>query len=258
MTDSLNFNEENKLKPILTMSQLVSCNLVSEAILHIRVARSKSLEKTTKQQIPQLNTSDRVLNKAYMDFAEIIQYKMGLLLVAKRCFDDIEKYNFASDKSINKTSQIDTEHLRFAYNADFAKLENVNLKDHTLRVFDNALAVAKKNGGRSIKVGIPLLAALLHDFGKSVLLREELLGIETGDATRKHALVSKLYVDNILAHEFKSSIDSIDMISMLVEHHHPASKKIQKNEDIQFIMAADKQARDHEIKQVRQEMAQNN
>lgn len=249
MADSPDSSRE-KLKDVKSIAQLTSSFLVSKAIFEIKKARENELKGKAKQKLPKLETENKRLIEVFNVFSELVDFKLGLLNLAKKCLEDIDRYDFKDDPSINKGSSVDTDHLRKEHSTSFALLEKIDLEDHTLRVFENGLVVAGKSG-RAIQVAIPLLGALLHDFGKSSKIREELLGIETGEAYKKHALVSKMYVEEILLKEFPSAESTLQELAVLVENHHPANNKMKRNESIKFIMDADHKARKQEISKLK-------
>jgi len=246
-------NSEKSLKRISSLNQLLSSYLVSYALVEIRNEREKELKDTAKKSLPKINSTDENIKGLYQKFAEIVDFKKGLLEIAKKGLEDIDRYNFSDDASINKAAASDIEHLRADFSTSFALLENINLKEHTLRVFKIAIEEGEKKG-RAIQVAVPILACLFHDFGKSALLREKHLGIESGKAYRKHAAVSKIYIEEEIRPEFKSSEETINMLSRLVENHHPSNNRMKRNEDIAFIIKADQQARKEELKILKEKL----
>ena len=177
----------------------------------------------------------------------MVNFKIGLLLIAKKALEDMYNFDFSSDPSINKGASTDTEHLKQEFSTSFTMLEKINLFDHTLNVFRNGLNEAEKQG-RSMQSATPLLGALMHDFGKSSKIRELLIGHDVGDVYKKHADVSKMYVEEILLKEFPNSDSTLDIVALLVANHHPANNKMKNNDDIRFIITADHMARKQEMR----------
>ena len=246
-------SDKKSLKRISSLKQLLSSYLVSASLVEIRNEREKELRDTAKGSIPEINTTDEVIKDLFIQFAEVVDFKKALLEIAKKGLEDIDKYNFADDPSINKAASSDIEHLRTDFSTSFALLENINLKDHTLRVFRIAIEEGQKKG-RAIQVAVPILACLFHDFGKSNLLREHHMGVESGKAYRKHAAVSKIYIEEEIRPAFRSSEETINMLSMLVENHHPSNNRMKRQEDIAFIIKADHDARKEEIKIIKEKI----
>jgi len=252
MDDSPNFNERNKLKPITSLNQLVSTYLVSKAVVHIRAEREAELNNRVLELKPKLDSTNERYIDLFNRFSKIIDYKEGLMLIAKRCMDDMIKYEFKNDPSITISAHSDTAHLRSAFNTSYSQFEKINLEDHTLRVFENGILDAESQGGRAIKVAIPLLGCLLHDFGKSSKLRAELVENATGDSFKVHATVSKIYVDEILLSAFLKSENTLEMVSLIVENHHPSNNKMKNDASIKFIINADHKSRKQELKIIKQ------
>jgi len=254
MQDSQNFNQEKHrapLKRITSLKQLLSSYLVSKSLSEIRSERESELKGMAKDSLPKVNTTDKNIRELYERFAELIDYKKVLLGIVKKGLEDVDKYNFEEDSSINKNATADTEHLRTQFSTAFVELENINLKDHTLRVFRLALEDGEKRG-RAIDVAIPILASLFHDFGKSSLIRKHHIGQDEGKTYKKHAAVSKIYIEEELRPLFKTSSETIDMLSMLVENHHPSNNKMKRDTNIAFIIKADHDARKEEIKLIKE------
>ena len=256
MPDYQNSNEKGDavpLKKITSLKQLLSSYLVSSSLVEIRNEREKELRGVAQSNIPKINTTDKEIIDLYESFAVVVDYKRALLEIAKKGLEDLEKYNFQDDASINKAASVDLEHLRADFSTSFALLADINLKDHTLRVFRHAIEAGEKKG-RAIQIAIPILASLFHDYGKSSLIREKHLGVENGKAYKKHAAVSKIYIEEELRPIFRSSEETIDVLSRLVENHHPSNNKMKRNEDIAFIIEADHKARKEEIKILKEKL----
>ena len=199
----------------------------------------------------QIDTNDKGIIDLYARFGELVDYNEEYMMIARKGLEDIEKYKFEEDSSINKNASMDTEHLRRNFSTAFAWLENINLKEHTLRVFRIAIEEGEEKGNIS---KLAILACLFHDFGKSAMLREKLLGMESSKTYRKHAAVSKIYIEEELALLFKDYIETINRISFLVENHHPSNNRLKMNEDILFIINVDIEARKEEIGILRNEL----
>lgn len=248
------YQNSKKIKKISSLRQLLSSYLVSKSLVDIRNERKKELMSFAEEALPRLNSKDKRLIDLFKRFSAVVDYKPVFLELAKKGLEDIDIYNFADDPSVVKSATMDTEHLRTSFSTSFVLLENINLRDHTLRVFENAIIEGEKKG-RAIQIAIPVLASLFHDFGKSELIRKKHLGEEQGSkAYKKHAAVSRIYIDEEIRPLFKNSEETIEKLAILVENHHPAVNKMKRNEDIKFIIDADHNARKDEIKLIKEKI----
>jgi hypothetical protein len=252
MKDYQNSNQK-ELKKISSVKQLLSSYLVSKALVEIRQERVSEINSIANSLKPKLITNDEKIISLFDRFSKLINYKEVLMGIAKIGLDDLDNYRFEEDPSINKAAAQDTKHLTNQFGSSFGLLENINLKAHTLRVFENALDEGEKKG-RSIDIALPLLGALFHDFGKSSRIREELLGSEVGKSYRTHASVSKTYIDEKIRIIYPNSDKTISLIEYLVDNHHPSNNSAKNNEHIAFINRADIGARKEELKILKEKM----
>jgi hypothetical protein len=154
------------------------------------------------------------------------------------------------------SAQRDTEHLQEQFGSSFAILEKVDLETHTLNVFEIALLKAQEQG-RAMQTIIPILACLYHDFGKSSLIRNEILGQNVGRGYKGHAEVSQIYINDIFQIKFskytkKQNSETIFKIGKIVAKHHPSTNKEKNDLLIKFVSSADSLARKQEIAYIKQ------
>lgn len=252
MKDSQNSNKK-KLKKITSVKQLLSSYLVAKALVEIRQERVTEINNIANTIKPKLITTDKAIINLFDRFSKLINYKEVLMGIAKIGLDDLDHYRFDEDPSINKAASQDTKHLSNSFGTSFALLENINLKDHTLRVFENALNEGEKKG-RAIDIALPVLGALFHDFGKSSKIREEFLGSEIGKSYRNHAAVSKIYIEEKIREIYPNSEKTIELIEYLVDNHHPSNNNARNNAHIAFINKADMRARKTELQKLKDKM----
>lgn len=252
MSDYQSSNKK-ELKKISTVKQLLSSYLVAKALVEIRQERVNEINSIASSMKPKLLTNDTYIISLFDRFAKLINYKEVLMGIAKIGLDDLDSYRFEEDPSINKAAAQDTKHLSNSFGTSFGLLENINLKDHSLRVFENALEEGEKKG-RAIEIALPILGALFHDFGKSSRIRDELIGSEVGKSYRNHAAVSKTYIEEKIRAIYPNSERTIELIEFLVDNHHPSNNNAKNNEHIAFINRADMNARKTELKTLKSKM----
>ena len=247
------------LKPIKTIEQLLTSYMVAEAIIEIRDERKDKFKKVTKKILPPLKNKDKRANDLYLEFSNLVGFSPALVFLVKLGLDDMVTYKFKDNPSVTVAAQQDTKHLQELYQANFSLFANVNLYDHTLNVFEEAIKTGQKKG-RIIQIAIPIIAALFHDFGKATLIREKLLGDTSNTrAYRAHADVSEMYLREILAEKYYKimqniTTETIETLSFLVKNHHATgNNKITRNIQIQFIKEADIKARKKEFKAIQSE-----
>jgi len=248
-------NKENRF---VTLKQLVASYFVAKAITEIREEAEKDVKDGAKEGLPSLNVLDKTLVELYERYAELVNYVPALIILCKQALEDIEKYNFAEDPSVMVTATKDVSHLSDEFGSSYALLRNISLKEHTIGVFKRAIEVGETKG-RVMQIAVPMLAALLHDFGKSTLIREELLGEEAGSGYRAHADVSKMYIDTILTKSYHKvfgddiNLDMISNLSYLVRNHHSTNRAHMSDASISFIRKRDKEVRKIEMNKVTKE-----
>lgn len=239
-----------KIMPIKTVEQIAASYLIAEILSEIRQEIEMSNDRHAVEFIPDLDisVSKRILD-LYEESVKIVKYKPILVYMIKYSIEDMIAYNFEADPSVIVAASADTAHLQEFF-SKFTTLATVNLLDHTLNVFEEAVSSAKKTG-RSSGVIIPMIAALLHDFGKSSGIRNKILGEAGSRGYKAHAEVSSSYVRDILSAKLYNKFneiptDTIELLSNLVKNHHPLNKKVKTDPGVAFVIASDHAARQKE------------
>lgn len=257
MTDHPN-SKNPKIKNIKTLEQLLSSYLVADAIIEIREERQATLKNLAHENIPTLNVDSPILQDLYNKFAKLVGYRYPFLYMAKIGIEDMVKYKFFDDPSVVTNASNDVAHLNSQFGANYTILSKVNLLDHTLNVFNNGMEIGESKG-RVMQIAIPMLGCLFHDFGKSELLRQELVGNNVGKVYKAHAEVSSMYIKEIMSvkyHELlnEQPIETIEMLAKAVSNHHPKHNKDKSDTTIAFIIEADNKARKQEFKKLQLEL----
>ena len=251
--------EKRTLTSVKNIKQLVSSYQVAKAIVTIRNSEKQKLSEQLQKKIPlPLIPEDSPYMKAFTEFSKVVNYNVTFCCIAKIAIEDIYNYNFKDDKSIT-TISAETKHLE-DLSSKYAKLSKISLYDHTLNVFNIAIEKGKTKR-RTLQIGIPILASLLHDFGKSTQFREKLLGSvngSRGSAYKPHPEVSKNYVVEILSKRLNKEFnlfpyETIEDIEKLVEFHHTTLKNLLADNGIIFVKDCDIIARKKEIQQLNKE-----
>ena len=243
------------LKPIKTVEQLV---LSYEAAKAIRLLRNelkeneigRALEHLPKLDIP---SPDPRAVRLYREFAKKVKMSPVLVYITKIALEDMVRYGFKNSPSITKTGAQESEYLITSFGAkSMESFYKISLFDHTLNVFERALAKIDDLGRISGKEPA-ILAALLHDFGKSEAIRKEVIG-ENARGYKAHPEVSGLYIRTVLANKLKGIIGEseaeeslIDSIAKAAERHHSGKKNDLKDSFVQFVRGADISARKQEM-----------
>jgi len=247
----------NELYNIHSLNQLLSSYLVAKAIVEIRKEKEKALQQEAEQFLPIPNIpEDSPFMELHKRFASLVNYNVNMCCISQIAIEDIYKYNFQDTESVT-TVQGETEHLNEIVGKNFKKLKQISLFEHTLNVFEEAIKKGEIQR-RTLQIGIPILAALLHDFGKAKEIRVKLLGSVAGArgaGYRPHAEVSGLYIEDILSHELYkkyklSPVETFETLTMVVKNHHTASKKLSQDRIIQFVKECDAIARKKELKKL--------
>jgi len=260
----MNLSQEHKrtILPIKSVEQLVGSYLVAETIAEIREEYAEDLATQGLESIPPLNgTFDEEVKLLYKEAANIIKYKPVLVYILKYGLEDLDKYKFKESPSVIIAASADSSHLQQSFGQAYKDLAKTNLYDHTINVFREALNIAKKKG-RPASMSISIVGALLHDFGKSELIRKEILGTATSKGYKAHAEVSASYVSEILSvklfNEFNElPAETIETIADLVKKHHPNNQQDKKDTYISFIIEADHAARKYEYRNLMSDKAKN-
>ena len=246
-----------ELFDIHSLHQLLSSYLVAKAIVEIRKEKQKALEDEAQKLMPVPNIPE---NSPFMElhkrFAALVNYNVNMCCISQIAIEHIYEYKFQETESIT-TVQGETEHLNEIVGKSFKKLKKISLFEHTLNVFEEAIKKGEIQR-RTLQIGIPILGALLHDFGKAKEIRIKLLGSVSGArgaGYRPHAEVSGLYVEEILTHELYrryklSPVETIENLEMIVKNHHTTSKKLSQDKVIQFVKECDTLARKKELRKI--------
>lgn len=247
MKDSQDFNTK-KIMPIKTIEQLAASYLIAEIIAEIRQEIELKNDSAAIEFIPALDVSvSEDIRALYEEAVKIAKYKPILVYMIKYAIEDMVSFNFKADPSVIVAASADTAHLQAMFSSSFTTLAKVSLFDHTINVFEEAITIAKKTG-RSSGVVIPMIASLLHDFGKSSGIRDKILGEAGSRGYKAHAEVSSSYVRDILSAKLYNKFneipaDTIELLSNLVKNHHPANNKVKTDPGVAFVISADHNAR---------------
>lgn len=253
-----NSQPKKTMLPIKTIEQLVASYLVADIIENLIRKEEKNTKNKLKKIVPRLDpivTNKRALI-LYEEFVNIVKYKPIFVYIAKYALEDMARYNFKDDPSVVTILQSDVDHLKQKFSVEYSVLAKINLEEHTLNVFEQAIREVKKRG-RISGLEIMILAALLHDFGKSSKIRKELLGEVSKRQYRAHADVSHMYINSILARKIIKTFnlqtmpDTLKMIAFIVQNHHPNSKELKSNHSIDFVVQADFHAREFEYNKIK-------
>lgn len=257
-----NFQEcKKKILPIKTIEQLAASYLVAEIIVDIRKELEIELEDKAIESIPKLDRNvPAELEDLYIEAAKIVKFKPQLVFLMKFAIEDMVNYAFAQDPSVIVAATNDTSHLSQSFGPTYTNLSKINLMNHTINVFSEAVVKAKSKG-RSSGVILPMIGALLHDFGKSSGIRQELLGEAAARGYKAHAEVSASYISEILAIKLYNKFneiqtDTIDVLKKIVKDHHPSNQKGKTDPAVAFVIESDHAARKKEYKDLIQAKAQ--
>lgn len=254
---SIDDNENEKkfkrkqLYPIVSIEQVVNSYYIAKAILKIRGDLDNNINEVGLDNLPKIDVEvPDLLFKLYEETALIFKFNKYLVYMLKFAIEDMFAYNFSEDPSVNAQAQADTSHLKQYFGSTFTTLSKINLMDHTINVFEEAVKMAKIKG-RSSGIAIPLLSALLHDFGKSTAIREKLDGAASSRGVKAHAEVSSTYVKELLVLKMYEQftdipIDTINLIAECVKNHHTSNLKQKTDQSIAFVVDADHLARKKE------------
>lgn len=256
----MNHNKEHQLEDIVTVEQLVQSFYIAKEIKRIQNQNHLDLinqEDYNFYEKFKPDISNIEVQQLFERFIKLARHNEKLTILCKVALEDIFKHNFIHDPSISE-NRLDYKHLTHNFNqTEFATLKKINLEEHTINVFRKIIEIMEEND--IYDAGVYMLAALLHDFGKSSEIREDIApGSSNPNSTsyKQHWEVSAEYVRNRLKEEGqrelkKFKIDpeikqTITIIADLVAHHHDKSKAWQKK--IQYINLADHAARIDEVK----------
>ena len=244
-----------KILPITSVNQLCSSYLVAQIIVEIRKDLEEETDTKALEVIPELTVPvPKRLEDLYIEAAKIVKYKPVILYLLKYSIEDMVNYNFSEDPSVVIAASNDTSHLQQTFGSSFSTLAKVNLMEHSINVFEEAVKVAK-NKGRAAGVIIPMIAALLHDFGKSNGIRTELIGEASARGYKAHAQVSASYIRDILQIKVYNKLkeipeDTIDLLADIVTNHHPQNGKTKADPGVNLVIEADHAARKKEYQQL--------
>jgi len=248
-----------KLSPIKTIGQLSASYIVAEILAEIRRDSKGEVELGPDSIIPleciNFNIPERAIT-LYNEACDIVNYKPIFMVMLKTSIEIMLSNEFDKDPSVTLGSKKETEHLfkisdtitENSNNTTYKDLAFINLFDHTLNVFEEAINYIKSNGS-SVGLILPLIAALLHDFGKSTKLREK-LKVSNGRGYKAHAEVSEIFVRDLFSEMVYNQIDKVPeetivTIGKLCKNHHEGKKD--SISGIELVKTADKKAREKEI-----------
>jgi hypothetical protein len=252
MSDSQNFKK--RLLPIKTIKQLAESFLIAEVIVELRKEIEEDTQKKAIDSIPKIEVPiSKELEELYIEACQIAKFKPVLVYIMKFAIEDMITYNFSEDPSVIVAVSNDTTHLQQQFGQSFSTLSKVNLLDHTVNVFKEAVT-ASKSRGRATGVVIPMIASLLHDFGKSSGIRKEILG-EAGNSRgyKAHAEVSASYIQEKISIKLynkfnEMATDTTDLLAHIVKNHHAQNMKSKNDSNISLVIEADQKARKKEYK----------
>jgi len=253
MNDTQEF-KKTILKPIKTIEQIVASYMVAEIIIEIRNSLIEKNKNEIKFDIPIL--SDKVSDRAKDLFErafEIMKFKPSYVYLVQLGLEDMFKYNFKDSPSVTTNGAGDTSHLQKMFATRFTDLSKINLEDHTLNVLENAIDSAERSG-RASSMSLSIIAALFHDYGKSIEIRKAVLGEGIQRGNKAHAEVSFLYLQDLLFPKLYNTIEdsynlseTTERLGFLVKNHHPANKEMREDLEISFVVNADHEARRKEF-----------
>ncbi len=261
MNNSQEYSNKKKILPIKTVEQLAASYLVAEIIVDMRKELEIELEDKAIESIPKLERKvPPLLEELYISAAKLVKFKPHLVFLMKFAIEDMVNYAFAQDPSVIVAATNDTSHLNVSFGPTYTNLAKINLMDHTINVFNEAITKAKSKG-RASSIILPMIAALLHDFGKSSGIRQELVGEAGARGYKAHAEVSGTYIREILSIKLYNKFneiqsETIDVLTKLVKEHHPANLKSKVDPGVAFVIESDHAARQKEYKQLIQSKAQ--
>jgi hypothetical protein len=256
---------KNKVvKQMHSLEQLTNSYYIAKTINALRADGELDVMKFEDYELVE-NWSPKVRDELHEYWLHnvfpMVKEKIHILLILKVIFEDIEKYNLKEDSSITESSK-DNEHLvKIARNNDgFDLLKKINLEEHTLHVTSQMLTILRNIIDDD--TDILIISSLLHDFGKSTLIRKEIAPETMAKGTfffKPHMEISGMYVDSILMPKIFKIVESNDSlkrykrplesilkkISDFVINHHETSKQW-KNRNIK-LREADTLAREKEL-----------
>ncbi len=248
-------DSKNIIKPIYSLEQIVASYYVAEAILDIRDERKSKIKDFGLESLPKLNTDDPRSNQLYRRFSELVGFSPIFVFLVKKGLEDIQSYSFIDDPSVIVQASQDTAHLNTAFGTSFATLSRINLKEHTLNVFEEGIKIGEKKG-RVMQIALPMIGCLFHDFGKSSKIRQELIGDSVGKGYKAHAEVSDMYVRELLAKAYhenfpNNSMETIELLGNIVKFHHPNDRRKKNDTMISMVIQADILARKGELTMIK-------
>lgn len=261
MSNSQEFSSRKKILPIKSVEQLAASYLVAQIIVDIRKELEVELEDKAIESIPKLERNvPKELENLYIEASKIVKFKPHLVFLMKFAIEDMVNYAFAQDPSVIVAATNDTSHLSQSFGPTYTNLSKINLMNHTINVFSEAVVKAKSKG-RSSGVVLPMIGALLHDFGKSSGIRQELLGEAGSRGYKAHAEVSSTYISEILSIKLYNKFNEIqnetmDVLKKIVKEHHPSNLKGKTDPAVAFVIEADHAARKKEYKELLQAKTQ--
>ena len=245
------------IKNIASLEQLLSSYLVAESIIEIREERKVAFKKQSEDSLPKLDSPDSRAQEMYKEFSKLVGYRYPFVYMCKIAMEDMIYYDFVKDPSVVTAASQDTAHFNkeYGFGTNYTILAKVNLYDHTLNVFEEGLIQGREKG-RAMQIAIPMLACLLHDFGKSNKIRSQLQGGDSiGKVYTAHAQMSGSYIKEILLPKYNKMLNEIPMetinsLARAVESHHPNNAALKKDIIISEVIKADTNARKKEFQKI--------
>lgn len=158
-------------------------------------------------------------------------------------FEAMKKYQFDNVPSVGSNFR-----SFGAESGRYTILSNVNLYEHTLNVAVQTVEMLSVRGTPKDWIAISLIIAILHDFGKSPIIKSHYREEGERGHHKISANFSKDYLINFVKKNKKSKINSnlIDTIyGVLVQHHDVDIDR--NNAFLTCLIEADRKARDKEL-----------
>lgn len=247
-------------KNFVSIEQLVNSYFVARAIDEVR--KNKKLSEVMlagKYEFFEdwlAEVEDKELVELNQKFIEITRFNFKLAAIAKVAIEDMYEFSFINSPSVS-SNQKDSDHLRRKFTPnEFDILRKTSLFDHTKHVFKNIVEEMERK--EVYNAGGIMLAALIHDFGKSQEIRKKLTPNTTSENSseyKNHADVSSMYIKDILQEKVRNLLiqqkqdaevsKTLETISEVVENHHNKASAFAKK--IELISMADHKARKEEL-----------
>lgn len=221
-----------------------------------------AIQKKRHSRIPVSSSASKSLifdvcntkNKNIENFTNLISNKK-LKVIAKQLISDTYKFNFESSKSV------DSNITGMELNYNLESLQNINLLEHSFGVLNVMIDILDQKYG--IYSDFFFIAALVHDFGKSVSLKKHYeidLSIPHHEASSEY--LKKIYKRDKSITDYYCKL--LQAICDVFDAHHNSSlenqfhalKKEEENKEfhiliIKFLKMADTKQRNIEMEKLR-------